>query len=944
MNSQDDAAGRHFGGMMTRMLFEHLQLRSYPGAAQAVLLVAGESRFIEQLSRDDEWSSYRQFRRLLEAAGDVLGGPQALVEVGRAVQIVADGSVDYTEMLQSLGSPATLYADMGRTTRVLAPIVAVETEEVGATEWILRQRFEEGFEPFPEFCAFSAGLGALTPTIFGYPPAEVWEEQCQCRGAQWCSMRVRWEEIDEPLRRADYYETRAHLLEGRLATLHETLGELVSKGDLDELLAHVVASAARAVRAPGYVLALAVLPSQHQRIHSIGLPAIDAAALAESLIAGTQISDERHLVVDVASARRSYGHLAAVNTMGNGFFPQERASLQAYGRFAAAALDSAIALEAAEALLELSNSLADATTVDEIGTQLARTMPRVLDCDRATVILCDDDNSDFARVVGSYGYPPDIDERLRAHQFSAATVREAVATADVHDLDSATLISSVLPQTGSIAAATTPIVANGRVIGLIGAGVTSRPERLRLDPDVPGLLRGLASQAATAIRSAQLVVELRHQALHDSLTGLPNRTLIIDRADQLLKRGRRDGRPVAALFIDLDGFKNVNDTRGHEVGDWLLRAVSDRLRTALRDSDSLARMGGDEFVALLEGMPEAAVEVVADRVLEVLREPFEIDGTEQTPVQISASVGIAIGDRPTSTQLLRDADVALYEAKALGKNRRVTFEAEMQMAAQTRVDLAADLRSALAAGEFFLVYQPTFDLPTLAITGVEALLRWRHPQRGVIMPGAFISILEESVAIVDVGRWVLREACLEAARLHAAGHMLTIAVNVSMRQLQSDAFVGDITDALSHSGLLPEMLELEITEESIIIEADGIIDRLTLIKALGVRLAIDDFGTGYSSLAYLRQLPIDSIKIDRSFIAAIGDSPSAAAVIQTLVQLGQTLGISTLAEGIEQRAQLEYLQDQQIDHGQGFWLTKPLAPPDLEQFLHRYQRQPQPTT
>jgi len=202
------------------MLFEHLQQRCRDGAADAVLQEAGETRSVEQLSQDDEWSSYRQFRRLLEAAGHELGGPQALIEVGRSVEIVADGSVDYTEMLQSLGSPATLYVDMARTTRVLAPIVDVETQEVGPTEWIMRQRFEDGFEPFPEFCAFSAGLAALTPTIFGYPPAEVWEEECQCRGAQWCSMRIRWEELDEPLRRAEYYETRAHLLEGRLATLH----------------------------------------------------------------------------------------------------------------------------------------------------------------------------------------------------------------------------------------------------------------------------------------------------------------------------------------------------------------------------------------------------------------------------------------------------------------------------------------------------------------------------------------------------------------------------------------------------------------------------------------------------------------------------------------------------------------------------------------------------
>ena len=927
---------RHFGGMLTRMLFEHLQLRCRPGSAEEVLRRAGERRSIEELSRDDEWSSYAQFRSLIEAAADVLGGPAALVEVGRKVDLVADDSVDYTEMLQSLGSPATLYADMGRATRVLAPIVEAEAEEVGPTEWIMRQRLEAGFEPFEGYCAFAAGLGAVTPVIFGYPPAEVVEEQCQCRGAEWCTFRIRWEALDEPARRGEYYETRAKLLEGRLETLHETLGDLVSKGDLDELLAHVVASAARAVRAPGYVLALSVLPTHHQRIHSMGLRGADAARLAEALLDQQQGSDECHLVVEVRSARRAYGYLAAVNDAGAGFFPQEHDSLQAYARFAAAALDSAIALESTRALLELAHSLTEMTTVEDIGRELAITTPRVLDCDRSLVILCDD-SSDTARVVGTYGYETEIDQALREHRFQATRLREVVGETHYHDIDDDSLMSMFMRRVGAVASATAPVVAGGKMIGLVGTGVTSRPERLHSDPDLLRLLRGLASQAATAIRSAQLVDELRHQALHDALTGLPNRALVIDRAEQLLKRGRRDSKAVGALFIDLDGFKDVNDTLGHDVGDWLLTAVAQRLRAALRDSDTLARIGGDEFVALLEGMPPSTVEAVADRVLEVLREPFELRASPPKELHISASVGIALGDRPTAAALLRDADVALYQAKRAGKNQRVTFRAEMQMAAQSRVELANDLRAALASDQFFLVYQPTFDLPTLAISGVEALLRWKHPERGVVMPALFIPVLEESDAIVDVGRWVLREACAEAARLHAAGHALTMAVNLSRRQLASDTLVDDVAGALAASGIDPSMLELEITETAIMRNAPTIVERLNRIKALGVRLAIDDFGTGYSSLAYLRQFPIDSIKIDRSFIAAIGDSAAAAAVIQTLVQLGQTLGISTLAEGIEEQAQLEYLQDQQCDLGQGYLVTPPLAPPDLEQFLAQYR-------
>jgi diguanylate cyclase (GGDEF)-like protein len=928
--------------MMTRMLFEHLQQRCRPEAADEVRALAGETRSVEQLSRDEEWSSYDQFRRLLEAAATHLGSAAALVDVGRKANLVADDSVEYTEMLQSLGSPGTLYAEMERTTRVLAPIIDADAEEIAPTEWLLRQRFDEGFEPFEEYCAFTAGLNALCPVIFGFPPAEVVEEECQCRGAPWCTFRVRWEPLDEPARRSQYYATRAQLLEGRLEMLHETLGELVSAGELDALLAHIVSATARAVRAPGYVLALSVLPAGHKRIHAVGLDEADATRLAEALMEGTQVSDDHHLVVEVRSARRSYGHLAAVNPAGGGFFAPELTSLQAFGRFAAAALDSAIALESTQALLELASSLTESTSVEDIGQRLAETAPRVLDCDRAIVILCDE-SSDTARVVGAFGYPPEIDGPLRAHRFQAALLREVAGGAAIHDATEDGLMGMFMRNVGALASATAPVVANGKMIGLVGAGVIARPERLRADPDLPRLLSGLASQAATAIRSAQLLDELRHQALHDALTGLPNRALVIDRAEQLLRRGRRDSRPVAALFIDLDGFKDVNDTLGHEVGDWLLRAVADRLRTALRESDTLARIGGDEFVALLEGLPAAGVEAVAQRVLDAMRAPFEHVGNLRRSLQISASVGAAIGDRPTAAALLRDADVALYQAKREGKNRVVLFESEMQQAAQNRLDLTEDLRGALERGELFLVYQPTFDLVTLAISGIEALLRWRHPQRGVVMPATFVPLLEESNGIIEVGRWVLREACTQAARLHEAGHRLTVAVNVSVKQLASETFDADVAAALVDSGVEPSLVELEIAETAIMRDAPTIVARLNRIKALGVRLAIDDFGTGYSSLPYLRQFPIDSIKIDRSFIAAIGDSPAAAAVIQTLVHLGQSLGISTLAEGIEQQSQLEYLQDQHCDLGQGFLVTPPLSPPDLDQFLAQYRHTPEPT-
>jgi diguanylate cyclase (GGDEF)-like protein len=934
---------RHISGMMTRMLVEHLVSRCEAGTAARVLREAGETRPIDELTSDATWSSYAEFRSLLEAAARVLGGVDHLRDVAAQTSLVAESSADYTNMLQTLGSPATLYADMGPTTRVLAPIVIIETQEVGPTEWIVRQRFEPGFEPYPEYCAFAAGLSTLTPVLFGYPPAAVVEETCTCHGAPWCSFRVSWRELDETERAAAFYETRAQVLDASLESLQDTLGELVSMEDVDQLLEHIVASVAGAVRAPAYLLALHHLPSVSRHLHSVGVEADEAERLAARALAGDISDSASHLVVDVASSRRSYGKLVALNRNTNGFFARERRSLEAYARFAAAALDSATALDesrrqaaTSRALLDLASALADVTSTDGMGVRLANAVPLVIDCDRALVALFDEREPN-ATVIGGYGYPQEMYEQLTRDGLPAAPLLELIARADYHERDSSELVRAVMGVTGSLAAATTPIVSNGRTIGMIGACVTERPERLRHDPDLQLRLRGLASQASTALRMTQLLDALRHQALHDPLTGLPNRALIVDRAEQMLARSRHSRVPVAAMFIDLDGFKDVNDSLGHNVGDELLREVAQRLRRALRDTDTVARLGGDEFVALLEGLEQRAVEAASARVLSVLREPFVVRKDAPQQVMVSASIGIAMGERSSATELLRDADVALYAAKAAGKNQALTFHPSMRSSVDNRLALEGALRDALAHQQFFLVYQPTFDLSTLAVTGFEALLRWRRPDGEVVMPSVIIPALETSGMIEAVGRWVLHEACQEAVRLRALGHDLSMSVNISTRQLQSDALVDDVRDALAASGLPGALLELELSETSVMSDAPSIIDRLARVKGLGVRVAIDDFGTGYSSLAHLRQLPVDAIKIDRSFIASIADSPAADAVIDALVELGRTLGLDTLAEGIEEVGQLRFLQERDCDAGQGFLISQPLEASEVVDFLASYR-------
>jgi len=432
--------------------------------------------------------------------------------------------------------------------------------------------------------------------------------------------------------------------------------------------------------------------------------------------------------------------------------------------------------------------------------------------------------------------------------------------------------------------------------------------------------------------------ELAFLATHDPLTGLPNRTLILDRVTQMLVRSRRSRTPVAALFVDLDNFKGINDSLGHGAGDRLLKGVAARLEAAIRETDALGRLGGDEFVVIAEGMSLAAgPELIAERLLAALAQPFKL--SEATRLTVTASVGIAMGDRESAEEMLRDADIAMYRAKWEGRNRYVVFESAMQDAVQSRLELEMDLREACEREEFCLVYQPTFDLQSMSPTGVEALLRWQCPRRGLVQPEEFVPLLEETGMIVEVGRWVLEEACRQGAAWRAAGHAIGMSVNVSARQLETDAFVGHVREALANSGLDPAALTLEITETTIMRDTAQTARRLAAVKELGVRIAIDDFGTGYSSLSHLQQFPVDALKIDRSFIARLTQSPEGETLIRTLVQLGKAMSIETLAEGIERHGELSMLKDELCDSGQGFLFAHPLDAAKAEAFFGTWSGQ-----
>jgi diguanylate cyclase (GGDEF)-like protein len=463
-----------------------------------------------------------------------------------------------------------------------------------------------------------------------------------------------------------------------------------------------------------------------------------------------------------------------------------------------------------------------------------------------------------------------------------------------------------------------------------GVGTTSNALFVLIGGFMISVLVGLVIYLLGAGRSRALLMvrerteEINHQAFHDSLTGLPNRALILDRIDQMVRRSRREHTSVAVLFLDLDDFKFVNDTLGHTVGDRLLIAVGARLSGILRGHDSVGRLGGDEFVVLVEansGPPDA--EMVATRIVRALEAPFEIAGSD-TPVTVTASIGIVkCGDEPAEA-LLQKADIALYGAKAAGKKGSLVFSPSMKADLDNHRRLEIDLHGALEAGQFFLLYQPTVSLSTGAVTGVEALLRWRHPVRGVVQPDQFIPMLESSGLIVAVGRWVLETACRQSILWHRPGRQFTVAVNLSAVQLENDQIVDHVRSAMSTGDFDPELLTLELTESALMRDPESTGTVLARLKSLGVRLAIDDFGTGYSSLAYLRQFPIDVLKIDQSFVAEIGDSEESTAIVHTLVQLGKLLGLETIAEGVETPGQLRRLTDEQVDTGQGFLFARPL--------------------
>jgi diguanylate cyclase (GGDEF)-like protein/PAS domain S-box-containing protein len=453
------------------------------------------------------------------------------------------------------------------------------------------------------------------------------------------------------------------------------------------------------------------------------------------------------------------------------------------------------------------------------------------------------------------------------------------------------------------------------------------------DPSVSGIV----INARDITERKALERELAHQAFHDGLTGLPNRALFVDRLAHAIERANRDADDLSVLYVDLDQFKFINDSLGHKTGDHLLTAVAEQLRSCVRPGDTVSRIGGDEFTVLLEDADQTEATRVAERIARQFRSPLHVDTHE---LVVSASVGIACKSslETRADDLLREAEVGMYAAKRSGKARHAVFDAGMQSNAWERLELEAELRRATEQHEFRLYYQPIVHMATGKAIEVEALLRWQHPTRGLVLPGQIIPLAEETGLILPISLWVLEEACRQLRAWHEelpATSALSICVNLSPKMLQHPTLVDDLVRIVDEAGVSPSSLKLEITEGVMMQNAQDATGTLARLREVGVRFAIDDFGTGYSSLSYLQYLPIDVLKIDRSFVARLGQGAESAALVRTIVGMAETLKLMVVGEGIETAEQMDSLRELGCEIGQGYYFSRPIPAEDARAWLLR---------
>lgn len=742
-------------------------------------------------------------------------------------------------------------------------------------------------------------------------------------------------------------------LRHRQQELEEAVSGLVGGATLMEVLKRLCSHAGSAAGASGILLAVS-LPGGGRHVETYGLgrglePALDADGTGLDL-SGTAMEGWAVLTSRIASAGQHYGVLAAVAGPGRELLAEDAGTLAAYAHLAAAALDRAgLAAEARESaetsklLLDVARSLAEGSTVKAVAAAVADAVPTLSGASRSAVALWDAEIGAL-RIAGMSGWFGTAAEKLADY---GTTPEESPELAQLLGSGAPLLVNhassewaqNMLADFELCALAAVPIMAGERVAGLVIAHWPDEPAPESLEGVLTRRLTGLASLAEVALDKIKLLEEARRQALHDPLTGLPNRALLEDRLEASLAQAEREGHRVGVVFCDINRFKRINDSLGHGAGDSVLRQVAGRLQEAVRSTDTVARYSGDEFVILLPGLEsEPEAQHLAARVRAGLSEPLEINGRSLVvDVAIGTSVSGAVLHEPSDTQseaarlLIEEADFQMYRSKALRRGQRLPSRYK------DALRLEIDLRAAIRRGELRVHYQPQIDVRTNRIIAAEALVRWQHPELGLLPPAEFIGVAEESDLITEVGAFVLAEACRTGAAWRAAGCGIEVSVNISAVQLESPDFPAFVSATLECSGFPAKDLTLEVTESQAVSETLVNDSTLAGLRALGVGISVDDFGTGYSSLAQLHRLPVTEVKIDRTFTARLAEKGSAA-FVGGIAGLGHGLGLRVVAEGVETRSQLDALRAMGCERAQGYLFSKPVEASALQELLAGQKR------
>lgn len=891
---------REVSGLITAAFVRYVQRAK--GSAAAIRVAASIDRSPDEL-KTAEWYGTAETLTLIAAAAEECGDIDIGRRAGEAAMwdLAETGGIDYLTQTGSPQGAIALLVDFGARISVGRVLSVLDA---GDDVVIIDAHHDDLAHASAAICGFSAAIFGLVPSLFGHSGTTV-ETACQLRGAARCRFEVRWHVNARTATDPDVAasEVRVAAALEQFEQLRRMAAELAKVDDADLALTKIAEQAGATVVASRYLLRVTLDDGESPRLHHGGFaPRTDVEAIADRLFAADAVHDDEAIVVEIASARRAYGWLAAMVPPTKALVDSDRRRLQAYADHAAAALDAVVALETARrhrdtstALLELGRALAEVRTSDQTIEQLVTAMRPVLGCGSARIYLQNDGGVAIASTIGDHPAVLEIDDAPRVVRdgMSPAITRVAIA----------------------------PISVRGEVLGVAVAGFTAEENAVSVR-DLLARLSGLADHAATALDNARLLEQLNHDALHDRLTGLPNRVLVEDRVETSIRRAERDGRWPSLLFIDLDRFKNVNDTLGHRAGDELIRQVGLRIRSAMRRGDTLGRLGGDEFVVLLEGTESPAdAQLTAERLGVAMGAPFTIDGNE---IFISCSIGISHGptDGTTYEQLLQNADVAMYNAKDSGRATFSVYAPPRSGPRRDRLELETRLHRAVDNGELAALYQPQVDLQSLQIVGVEALVRWDHPELGRLTPDRFLPLAEESGMIVEIDRWVRSTAFAQVRRWRDAGLDWRLAINLSTRDLQKADIALILEAEVVLAGITTADVEVEVTDR-VVLDDNALTNLVARLRGVGFSVAIDDFGTGTSVLGRLRSCSVDTLKIDRSFVSEIG-SAGGDTIVRALVSLGRSLELSVVAEGIETVEQIELLTRLGCPLGQGFAFSRPV--------------------